>query len=207
MSVAERMPKIPNNRMTQPQKKAYAEIVSGPRGAVDGPYIPLLRSPELMSRLQKTGEYLRYRSGLPKKLSELAILIIARQWTQRVEWARHYPIALGQGLRPQTADAIARGRRPAEMTEEEETVYEFCQELRETQSVSDATYESALASIGEQGIIDLIGVIGYHTWTAMLMNVARNGVPEEQAPGRVGDRPADLVAGTESVLSSGTHSM
>jgi 4-carboxymuconolactone decarboxylase len=178
MNGAERMPRIPINRMTQTQKKAHDEIVSGPGGAVDGPFIPLLRSPELMSRLQKTGEYLRYRSGLPKKLSELAILIVARQWTQRVEWARHYPIAIEQGLRPQTADAIARGRRPAEMTKDEETVYEFCRELRETQSVSDATYESALASIGEQGIIDLIGVIGYYTWMAMLMNVARNRFPE-----------------------------
>jgi len=174
----DRMPPIPTEKMTDAQRKAAAELASGPRGSVFGPFIPLLRSPEFMSRLQKMGEYLRYKSALPPKLSELVILITARRWTQQYEWYVHEPIALKAGVKPEIAKAIADGRRPPAMAEDEEVVYDFCDELYRTDSVSDRTYARAVAKLGEPGVVDMLGINGYYTMLAMVMNVARTPLPE-----------------------------
>src|SRR6202000_844407 len=104
---------------------------------------------------------------LPLKLSELVILLIARLWTQQVEWQIHYPAALKAGLSRAIADAIAEGRRPDRMDEQETTVWDFCRELQDNHAVSDATYAQAVALFGEQGVVDLCGLNGYYTMLAM----------------------------------------
>jgi 4-carboxymuconolactone decarboxylase len=179
--VSDRMPEIPADKMSDEQKKAAAEFAAGRGVAVFGPFVPLLRSPEVMLRAKAMGDYLRYKSVLPQRLNEFAILITARQWTQGYEWAVHQPIALKAGLKPEIAQAVADGRRPQNMPEEEEIVYEFCTELHRNQSVSDTTYARALAKFGEQGIIDLTGVNGYYTFLAMVLNMARTPLPKGSA--------------------------
>ena len=82
----DRMPAIPADKLTDVQKKAMEEVIAGPRGSFVGPFVPLLRSPDFMSRLQKVGEYLRYNTKLGANISEFVILIAARQWTQQFEW-------------------------------------------------------------------------------------------------------------------------
>ena len=176
------MPPIPADKMTEAQKKVAAELIAGPRGALQGPFIPLLRSPEFMSRLQKTGEYLRFNSTLPPRLNEFVILITARQWTQQYEFDQHVPLALKAGLKQEIVTAIVDGRRPVGMAADEEIVYDFCTELRQNQSVSDATYARAVGKFGEQGVIDMTGVTGYYTTLAMIMNVARTPLPPGTAP-------------------------
>jgi 4-carboxymuconolactone decarboxylase len=176
------MPPLDPERMSEAQQKAAAELIAGPRGRLIGPFIPLLRSPEFMSRLQKTGEYLRFHSALGPRLNELVILITARQWTQQFEWVSHYPIALKAGVSTELAQAIADGRRPAELAEDEEIVYDFCDELFRTHGVSDVTYGRAVAKFGEQGVIDMLGVAGYYSMLAMIMNVARTPLPEGSTP-------------------------
>ncbi|HWZ44787.1 MAG TPA: hypothetical protein VNW97_15030 [Candidatus Saccharimonadales bacterium] len=170
---ADRMPPIPADKMTAQQKKASEEFLAARNTPVFGPFVPLLRSPEVMLRARAMGDYLRYKTVLPPRLNEFAILITARQWTQPYEWAAHQPIALKAGLDPEIVQAVAEGRRPKNMPEEEEIVYEFCIELHRNQSVSDATYARAVAKFGEQGVIDLVGVNGYYTFLAMVLNVAR----------------------------------
>ena len=174
----DRMPEIPPDKMTDAQKKAAEEFLAGRKVPVFGPFVPLLRSPEVMLRAMAMGDYLRYRTVLPPKLNEFAILITARQWTQQYEWAVHYPIAVKAGLSPEVGKAVLEGRRPSGMSEEEEIVYELCTELHHNQGVSDATYARALAKFGEQGVIDLVGVNGYYTFLAMVLNVARTPVPK-----------------------------
>jgi 4-carboxymuconolactone decarboxylase len=178
----DRMPPLHPDQMTEAQKKAAAELSAGPRGSVFGPFVPLLRSPEFMTRLQKTGEYLRFHSAIGSRLSELVILLTARRWTQQFEWSAHYPLALKAGVRAEIADAIADGRRPPDMAEDEEIAYDFCDELIRTQGISDATYARAVAEFGEQGVIDMTGITGYYTTLAMIMNVARTAVPEGTTP-------------------------
>jgi 4-carboxymuconolactone decarboxylase len=174
----DRMPAIPFEKMTDLQKKYAEEIIKGPRGALYGPFVPLIRSPELMDRAQRVGEYLRYESAIGTKLSELVILITARQWTQQVEWAIHESIAIKSGIKAGVVRAIADGRYPTGMSEDEQIVYDFCSELHVNKSVADMTYERALKRFGEQGVIDMLGINGYYTFLAMIMNGTRTAVPD-----------------------------
>lgn len=178
----DRMPEIPPEKMTPEQKKAAEEFLATRHTPVFGPFVPLLRSPQVMLRFKEFGDYLRYKSTLPPKLNEFVILITARQWTQNYEWATHAPIALKAGLNPEIVKAVADGRRPAAMSEDEDLVYEFSIELHRNQSVSDATYQRALAKFGEQTVMDLIGVNGYYTALAMVLNTARTPLPKGSSP-------------------------
>jgi 4-carboxymuconolactone decarboxylase len=173
----DRMPPIPADEMTEQQKKAAAEFAEGRGYAVRGPFAPMLRSPEVMLRAKAMGDYLRFKSTIPPRLNELAILITARQWAQNYEWQAHRPLAEKAGLRAEIAQAVADGRRPAGMAADEEAVYDFCTELHANRSVTDATYARALATFGEQGVVELTAVNGYYTFNAMMLNVARTPLP------------------------------
>jgi len=176
----DRMPAIPFDKMNDLQKKYAEEIIKGPRGALYGPFVPLIRSPELMDRSQRIGEYLRYKSAIGTKLTEFVIMIVARQWTQQVIWAIHEPIVLKAGVKPEIIKAIADGRRPVGMSEDEDTLYNFCMELHTNKNISDVTYDRALKRFGEQGVIDTLGINGYYTLIAMVMNGTRTAVPDNK---------------------------
>jgi 4-carboxymuconolactone decarboxylase len=178
----DRLPPIPAERWTPAQRELAEEIIRGPRGALVSPFIPLLRSPELMAHAQRMGEYLRYRSAIGQRLSELAILVTARAWSQAVEWAIHAPIALREGIAEETIAAIAEGRRPAALDDDEAAVYDFCGELHARKAVSDTTWARAVQRFGEQGTVDLIGINGYYTLLSMVMNAARTPAPQTGAP-------------------------
>jgi len=180
--VADRMPPIPPEKWTDAQKKAAAEITSGPRKELVGPFIPLLRSPELMSRLQRVGEYLRFEAKFEANLREFTILLIARQWTQQFEWYSHESLATKAGVKPETIKAIAETRRPSEMTPDEATIYDFVTELRLRQSVSDPVYARVVSRFGEQGVIDLTCLCGYYTLLGMMMNTTRVPLPPGTPP-------------------------
>ncbi|MGA9025665.1 MAG: carboxymuconolactone decarboxylase family protein, partial [Steroidobacteraceae bacterium] len=101
----ERMPPIPPDKMTDAQQKVVADVVSGPRGRLSPPFVPILRSPELLSRLQRVGEYLIYHNSLDPRIFELVVMMMARNWTQQFEWRHHYPLALKAGVKQETIDA------------------------------------------------------------------------------------------------------
>lgn len=177
MSHVDRMPPLPPSRMDDAQRKAADALAAGPRGGVKGPFIPLLRSPELMDRLQKVGEYLRFRSSLEPRISEFVMLVVSRQWTQQFEWAVHVPLALKAGVKSDTVQSLADGRRPLAMAEDEAIAHDFVHELTANKGVSDATYREAVARFGEHGVIDLLGLAGYFTTVSMVMNVAHTPPP------------------------------
>jgi len=176
---AERLPPIAESELTAEQRDA-AEVFKEGRGyAVHGPFAVMLRSPEVMLRAKAMGDYLRFRNVLPRRLSEMVILITAREWTQQFEWTYHYRYAMEAGLAPAIANAIGEGRRPDSMAEDEAAAYEFAIELHHRKGVSDATYARALALFGERGVIDLTGICGYYSFLAMMMNVARTPAPAD----------------------------
>lgn len=179
----ERMARIAPEHMTEAQRAAAAELASGPRGEVRGPFNVLLRSPELVSPVQKVGEYLRFRCALDRRIAEMATLVAARHWTQTYEWNAHHPLALKAGLKPEIAQAIADGRRPTGMAQDEEVVYDVLTEALINKSVSDVTYERGIKQFGEQNLVDLIAIAGYYGLLAMLLNVARTPLPEGKEPG------------------------
>ena len=174
---ADRLPPLSEEQMTAEQRAAAAEISSGPRGAVIGPFAPLLRSPELMTRLQKVGEYLRFESPLERRLFEMTILYVARWWDQQFEWTFHHPLDLEAGMDPAVADAIAGDRRPEGMDAAAEAVWDLLDELHRTRRVSDETYARALAELGEVGVVEVVATAGYYTTLATVMNTARTPAP------------------------------
>jgi 4-carboxymuconolactone decarboxylase len=177
----DRMPPIPAADQTEEQKQAVAEFTAA-RGQVTGPWIALLRSPELMKRTRGLSDYLRFESPVPGWLREFVILMTARQWGQNYEWNAHYPIAIDEGLSPDIARAIAEGRRPQGMVAEEQILYELCLELQRNHSISDATYEKAVERFGEQGVVEVVSLMGYYTMISMILNTSRAPLPEGATP-------------------------
>ena len=178
----DRMPPIPADKLTEAQKRAVEEFKAARNADVSGPFVPMLRSPEVMSRARAMGDYLRFRSTLPPRLSEFVILLTARRWTQQYEWNAHQAPALQGGLRADIVAAVAEGRRPERLADDEDAVYALWDELQTRQSVSDATYARAVAKLGEQGVIDALGITGYYTMLAMVLNTARTPLPAGVAP-------------------------
>ena len=182
-TLPDRMPALRDDQMDDAQRAAAAELIAGPRKGVKGPFIPLLRSPALMARLQKVGEYLRFESALPARLSEFVPLLVARDWSEQFEWFAHVPPALAAGMSQAVIDQLHAGARPEGMTAEEALVYDFVRELTLRRGVSDATYQRARAAFGEPGLIDLVATIGYFTLISMVLNVAHT--PPGATPGGV----------------------
>ena len=174
------MPPIPDAAMTSEQRDAAADFERTRAGArLEGPFVPLLRSPELLRRVQRLGAYLRYRSAVPGRLREMVILITARHWCQQFEWNIHAADAADAGLSPAVIEAIAEGRRPGGMADDESALHDFCLELLHNKSVSDAAYAGALAHLGEAGVTDVVGLLGYYGLLAMVMNTARTALRED----------------------------
>jgi 4-carboxymuconolactone decarboxylase len=178
----DRMPPLSREAMTPAQRAAADEIAGGRRRELSGPFVAAIRSPEFMRRLQHLGEYLRFEHTLTPPLREMVILMTARWWTQHYEWYVHERIAVNAGLSPGIIDAIADGRRPVHMSPEEGLLHDAFIELQRTQTLSDDTYARAVRTFGEQGVIDIVGAIGYYGTLAMIMNVARTPLPEGAPP-------------------------
>jgi len=169
----DRLPTIPPSHYTAEQQQAAADFEATRKVPVFGPFEPLLYSPHVMSTARAMGDYLRYKSAIGNTLSELVILMTAHEWRQEYEWSLHYPIAMKAGIRKELADAIAAGRRPTAMSQDEQTVFEFTGELLSKKHVSDATFERAKSRLGMKGVVDMTAIIGYYTFLALQLNVAQ----------------------------------
>jgi 4-carboxymuconolactone decarboxylase len=177
----DRMPPLARESMDDTQRAAADELIAGPRKGVKGPFIALLRSPRLLAPLQKAGEYLRFDSALPRRVSEFATLVVSRQWTQQFEWFTHVPLAIDEGTSAETIEALRIGRRPPAMSIDEALVYDFIVELTTHRGVADETFAACIERFGERGLIDLVGLVGYFTMISMVLNVART--PPAEVPG------------------------
>ena len=184
---------IPPEELTPEQKRVADAIRSGPRSAVKnssaakpgplgGPFNIWLRSPGVGDIIQNLGAEIRFRSSLPNKLNELAIIVTARHWSCQYEWFAHHRLALEAGLDPAIGEDIAQGRRPAKMDADERIVYDFSRELHETHGVSDATFKAARERFGERGVVDLIAVNGFYGLVSMALNVDKTPLPGGEKP-------------------------
>ena len=174
----DRLPTIPPGQYSEAQKQAAADYLAARKVPMSGPFEPMLYSPEVMSRARAMGDYLRFGSGIGNTLSELVIIITAREWSQDYEWSVHAPIAAKVGIKAEIIAAIRDGRRPEGMSADEALVYDFMTELYRTKRVSDGTFARAEARWGRPAVVDLVGIGGYYTFLAMQLNVARFKAPE-----------------------------
>ena len=179
-----RFPPLKPEELTPAQKAWAEELAAPPRNGkiTNPPFRAYIRSPDLAPKLTALAEYLRWHTSLPPRLSELAILITARQWTAQYEWYAHYPHAIEGGLDPKVAAAIAAGKRPDNMRDDETALYDLVTSLYRDKKVTDAVYKAALEKFGERGIMDIIGIIGFYDITSMTLITMQGGVPEGKTP-------------------------
>ena len=178
----ERFPEIPLDKMTPQQRTVADAIMSGPRQRMSGPFNAWLRSPELADRLQKVGEYVRYKTSLDKRLNEMAIIMTAQYWGSQYEWFAHAPLAAKAGLDPDVIAALGAGKKPEKMKDDEAIVYDLLTEIYRDRKVSDATFSRAVGKFGEKGIMDIIGLASYYGNTAMALIVSNGTRPAGNEP-------------------------
>jgi 4-carboxymuconolactone decarboxylase len=169
---------LTSQELTPSQQVLIDELQAGKRDSLGGPFNVFLRSPEVGNLAQRVGEYVRFRSSLPPRLKELAILMTARWWCSQYEWHAHRPLALAAGLGEDVVDALQAGRRPATLLPDEVVIYDFSTELRDTRRVSEATFTAAVKLLGERGVMDLIATMGYYDLVSMALNVDEYPLPE-----------------------------
>ena len=167
--------------MTQAQRR-IADEISATRGLSGGPFGVWLRSPELADRAQKLGAFVRFDSSVPKRLSELVILTTARLWTAQYEWAVHEQHARAAGLSAAVIDELRAGRRPAALRPDEAVIYDFVIELSTTRRLGAPAYQAAVDLLGEVGVVELVGIIGYYAFIAMTLNVFEVPTPSGDQP-------------------------
>lgn len=180
--MTERFKPLSLDEMTPDQRRMAENVLAGPRKALRGPFSTFLYSPETGDHAQKLGAQVRFKSSLPEKLKELAILVVARFWTAQFEWYAHHKLALEAGLDPAIADAIAEGKRPARLAPDEAAIYDFSSELLQTREVSDANFAAVKDRFGEKGVVDLICTMGYYCLVSMTLNVNRYPIPADATP-------------------------
>jgi 4-carboxymuconolactone decarboxylase len=179
------MPPLDPADLTPAQVAAMERITAGPRGALFGPFTVLLRSPELMDRLQQVGAYLRYEKRLEPRLFEMAVLMVARHYDQAFEWGHHHPLALEAGLDPEVVRAVGEGRRPSFTDPAVQALWRLVDQVLTTGGVDDDTFREARELFGEEGVVEAVVTVGYYGTLAMVMNVARTpAAPGVELPAR-----------------------
>jgi 4-carboxymuconolactone decarboxylase len=183
----ERMPMPSPEAMSTAQRAAADALIAGPRKGVYGPFLPLLRTPQLLDRVAALGEQLRFHSSLETRVRELVTCAAARHTTNQFEWLMHAPLAIKAGVAESTIAALQAGARPTGLAADEETALDFARELLHTHGVSEPAYAAALAQFGEAGVVELATLIGYFVMVCWVMNVART-------PAQAGAQGAPLKA-------------
>ena len=181
-----RVKELQPHEMDAAQRRVADAAVAGKRGRLPAPLRAWLHSPEFGARAQHLGEFLRYDTTLGPVLSELAILVTARFWTSHYEWFAHKREALKAGLDPAIVDAIARRQPPPIQDPRAQAVYDYAMALHTHRTVADPIHTAAVSALGEKGVVELVGLLGYYTLVSMTLNAFEIGLPE----GEVSDLPA-----------------
>lgn len=177
-----RISPIDPDHLDAEQRAVYDAIATGPRKGVRGPLAVWLHRPQLADRAQALGRYCRYDSSIPPRLSELAILLIGRHWLAEYEWAAHKPFALEAGLSMDVINAIRDGLEPDFINRDEALIYAFMNQLHEQRTIDDALYADLAQEIGQEGLVDLVGIAGYYTLISMTIKVFEVPPPNGVAP-------------------------
>jgi 4-carboxymuconolactone decarboxylase len=180
-----RLPALSEETFT-PEQRALAESIrSGPRGQfkLAGPFAVYLHAPAFGELAQKLGGHLRFKTSVPGRLSEFAILVTAQHWKAQYEWAMHVPMAEKQGVKPQTIRDIQAGRAPKSAPRDEMAIYAFAKELYAKRRVSTATFNRMHKILGAAGTVELVGILGYYALVSMILNTFRMPLPEGVKPG------------------------
>jgi len=179
-----RLPKLDQSKLTAEQHALAESIKSGPRGQfrMSGPFAIYLHSPAFGELAQKLGGHLRFKTSVPPRLSEFAILCTAQHWKAQYEWFMHAPMAEQQGVKPETIGDIQAGRAPKKAPKDEMAIYAFVKELYSTRRVSTPTFNRVKKLLGDAGTVELVGILGYYTGVSMILDVFNVPLPGGTEP-------------------------
>ena len=180
-----RLPVLNEDALDADQRRLLDAMRAGPRGgrvALRGPFAVYMHAPAYGQLTQQLGAFVRFNTTLAPRLSEFAILCIGRIWRAQYEWHAHAPIAETAGVKPQTIRAIKAGRTPTTAAKDERAIWDFVQELHKRRRVSERTYKRVHAVLGDRGMVELVGIIGYYTGVSMVLNVFNVALPDGAAP-------------------------
>ncbi|MBI5090645.1 MAG: carboxymuconolactone decarboxylase family protein [Actinobacteria bacterium] len=177
-----RYPDLSPDEMDADQQRVYEAILSGPRGAIGGPFPALLRSPALCDRVQELGRVIRFESSLPGAVRELAILVAGRHWTAQYEWWAHSWLGLAEGLDQSVIDAVRDGDESVLGDPLLQVTRELATSLLSTGRVSDALHERATSLLGERGVIEVVATVGYYCLVSFVLNTAQVPLPPDATP-------------------------
>lgn len=176
-----RVPILEEDSLTPAQRALLDSIRSGPRGAsttIRGPFAVFLHAPAFGELAQQLGGYCRFKTGVPPRLSEFAILVTAKLWRAQYEWFAHVPQAERAGVKPETVRDLHKGRMPKAAPKDERAIYDFIHELYKTRRVSDKTFERVRALLGDSATVEFVGILGYYALISMILNVFRMSPPQ-----------------------------
>jgi 4-carboxymuconolactone decarboxylase len=174
-----RLPKLTD---LSPRQQEISDRITSRRGGTRGPFLVWLRSPELCEKVEALGAFCRFESSLDPRLRELSLLIAARHWDAQYSWNAHVGKAADLGVSRESLTALAEHQEPHFTSKDEDIVYRFSSEILGDHFVSDATFAEALAELGEQGIVDLIGSLGNFSMLAMLLNACQVDLQAVEPP-------------------------
>jgi 4-carboxymuconolactone decarboxylase len=165
------------DEMNPEQKQTYDEAIAGKRGAAPAPMMAWLNSPDMARHATRLGEMLRFNTEFPPRLSEIAILVTARHWTAHYEWWAHKRLALKGGLDEKIIDAIRDRRTPVFDDPKGQMIYNVAKSLHEGHGLAKSLYDDAIRTLGERGLVEIIGLCGYYTMVSMTLNTFEFELP------------------------------
>lgn len=175
-----RLPAFALDNLSAEQHALVEAIKSGPRGRFhnEGPFAVYLHAPGYGKLAQALGGYLRYYTSLPPRLKEFAILCTAQHWKAQYEWHAHAPMAATDGVKTKAIHDLKAGRPAKSAAKDEMAIYQFVEELYAKRRVSNAAYARVHKIIGDSGMVELVGILGYYALVSMTLNVFRMPLPE-----------------------------
>ena len=180
-----RLPILTEDALDGDQRRLLAAMRAGPRGgrvALRGPFAVYMHAPAYGELTQQLGAFVRFNTSLPPRLSEFAILCIARLWRAQYEWHAHAPLAEQAGVKAQTVRDIKAGRAPKGAAADERAIFDFVQELHKRKRVSERAYKRVHGVVGDRGMVELVGILGYYTGVSMVLNAFNVPLPDGAAP-------------------------
>jgi 4-carboxymuconolactone decarboxylase len=178
---SERFHQLEVEQLDDEQRRAAEPIIAF-AGGITGPFNATLRSAELTERSFRLGEHLLFGTTLPRPLVEMAVLIAARVSGSQLEWYAHRQMARDFGLSDAVCDALQAGRRPQTMSEDEAALFDLCTEVLRSPGVSDSTFERAVRSFGERGVVELCYLVGFYGMISLVLKVAEVRAPDGSTP-------------------------
>jgi 4-carboxymuconolactone decarboxylase len=180
-----RLPLLERDELDAHDRKHYDEV-AGPNSrtlvGLRGPSGIWLHSPGLAASMRAANQYLRFETALGRRLTELAILVTARELDNQFEWTAHEPAAIAAGLDAKIVDVVKRRRPVTGLGPHEALIIGFGRELFRWRKIRSRTFARAVSAFGRRGVLELAALMGNYAMTAAILNTVDQRLPPGQKP-------------------------